>query len=290
MKRVHKIVGLALAVATVAAIIGTTAVLAQSPTPDATKTGQRPAIGERIGRPGMGGPRQGGNTAVNEAIAGALGMTVDELQTARQAGKNVADLAEEKGVALQSVKDAADAAQVAQVKAQIEAQVTAGDLTREKADWMLKGIAAGWDRLGGKGIGAEAKGVNVGLEAAAKALGLTTDEMQLQMWGGRTLATMAEKAGVELSTVTDAVKAAEQAALRERIAAAVTAGTITQEQADWILQGMEKGYMPGGHGFGGGMRGGFGCGPRGGGSEGAPEGAPSTLPQSAPRSTSSTNA
>jgi len=248
MKRVHKIVGLALAVATVAAIAGTT-VLAQTATPEATQPRQRPPIGEGMTPQGRGGAFQGRNGATQEALAEALGMTVEELAEARADGQTVADLAEEKGLDLQDVKDAVDAARLEQAKAAIEAQVEAGKLTRERADWILEGLNAGW----GQGLtGAASKGNGTGLEAAAKVLGMTLDELELQMWGGRTLKDLAERVDVELSAVTDAIKAAQQEAIRARIAEAVAAGDMTQAQADWLLRGIENGYMPGRPGMRGG--------------------------------------
>jgi len=99
-----------------------------------------------------------------------------------------------------------------------------------------------------------------GLEAAAGALGMTADELSTQLWGGRTIADVAEKAGVDLQTVRDAVETACQNAVRDAIQQAVQDGRISQEQADWLLQGLENGYWGGGgfgHGFGRGF-GGFG--------------------------------
>jgi hypothetical protein len=65
----------------------------------------------------------------------------------------------------------------------------------------------GWG--GGFGFG---RGVCVcgqaGLEAAAKALNMTADDLSAQLWSGRTLADLADKAGVNLKTVRDAVDAA----------------------------------------------------------------------------------
>ncbi len=143
----------------------------------------------------------------------------------------------------------------------------------------------GWGRgFGcGRGIGGQA-----GLEAAAELLGMTADELSTQLWGGRTLADLAEKAGVDLQTLRDAVEAANQAAMeeamRDAIAQALEDGSITQAQADWLLQGLEQGFFPMGRGFGfgHGMRGGFGFG-RGmmGGFGGiAPQRTPSVAPSS----------
>ena len=127
----------------------------------------------------------------------------------------------------------------------------------------------GWGRGFGWGLCGQA-----GLEAAAKALGMTADELSTQLWGGRTLAELADKAGVDLQTVRDAVEAANLAAIKDAINQAVKDGYLTQEQADWLLKGMELGFMPGGwgRGFGRGMRGRFG--------RFAPPSAPSTAPSS----------
>jgi hypothetical protein len=84
-----------------------------------------------------------------------------------------------------------------------------------------------------------------GLDAAAKALKLTTTELQAQLWGGQTLSGLADKAGVNQ---------------------AVKDGKITQANADWLIEGITKGYIGGGKGgFGMGFEmGGFEMGGRGG--------------------------
>jgi hypothetical protein len=104
----------------------------------------------------------------------------------------------------------------------------------------------------GRGMGGE-----VGLEAAAEALGMTADELSLQMWGGKTLADLAEEKGVDLQDVQDAVNAALEQAQRDAIEQAVEDGTITREHADWLLEGLDNGYwgVPGASHMGG--RGGF---------------------------------
>lgn len=110
----------------------------------------------------------------------------------------------------------------------------------------------GWHGRGGgfgRGIGGQ-----VGLEAAAEALGMTADELSLELWGGETLADLAEEAGVDLQEVQDAVIAAQEQAKRETIEQAVEDGNLTREHADWLLEGLDNGYWGGG-GFGG--RGGF---------------------------------
>ncbi len=100
--------------------------------------------------------------------------------------------------------------------------------------------------FGGRGLCGQA-----GLEAAAKALNMTADELSTQLWGGATLSSLADKAGVDLQTVRDAVTAACEQATRDAIEQAVEDGSLTREHADWLLEGLDKGYWGGNGGFGG---------------------------------------
>ncbi len=127
-----------------------------------------------------------------------------------------------------------------------------------------------------------------GLDAAAKALKMTTQELTAQLWGGQTLSGLADKAGVDIATVQSAVQAACQQAQIDAINQAVKDGKITQANADWLIEGIQKGYIGGGKGgfgmgFGFGMEmGGRGMfGHRGFGGFRAPKGAaPNTTPNS----------
>jgi len=112
---------------------------------------------------------------------------------------------------------------------------------------------------GGRGFGLG----DAELEAAAKVLGMTTDEVSAALKDGKTLQDLATTAGVDIADVQAAIQAAHQSEMRDRIAQAVADGTMTQAQADWMLQGIDNGYMGGGGPAGFGRGGGFG-GPRGG--------------------------
>ena len=68
--------------------------------------------------------------ATDEATAEALGMTVDELDAARQAGQRIPDLAKEKGVDIADIQAAMDAARDTVLKQ----AVADGTLTQEQAD------------------------------------------------------------------------------------------------------------------------------------------------------------
>ena len=82
---------------------------------------------------GHGGGRGHGGGFGGEAAAEALGISVDELRTALRDGQTIAQVAESKGVSIDTVI----AAIVAERTAKIEERVTAGDLTREEADEKL---------------------------------------------------------------------------------------------------------------------------------------------------------
>jgi len=122
---------------------------------------------------------------------------------------------------------------------------------------------------GGRGLGQPE------LEAAAKVLGMTANELSTALQSGKTLETLADEAGVDFEDVLAAIQAAHATELRDRIAQAVADGTITQENADWLLEGLDKGFIgvPGAFGFGGPH------GPR-------PEGQPSQGPAVQPTQTS----
>ncbi len=115
-------------------------------------------------------------------------------------------------------------------------------------------------RGGGFGLRSQAA-----LDAAAKALGMTADELSAQLWGGKTLAAIADEKKVDIADVQKAVEAAELAEMKTAIQDAVKAGTITQAKADWLIEGLDKGYWgdkSGGLGFD--MKpGGFGMAPGG---------------------------
>jgi hypothetical protein len=71
-------------------------------------------------------------------IAEALGMTVEELQTARQDGKSLADIAADKGV---QEKDLL-ATMIQSKKVEFEKLVKDGTMTKDQMDQMLKNMEA----------------------------------------------------------------------------------------------------------------------------------------------------
>lgn len=77
-----------------------------------------------------------------KVIAGALGMTEDELQAERAGGKSVADLAKEKGVSVDKIKDE----MIKERKAQLAQLVKDGKITQEQMDAMLKNMETMMDQ------------------------------------------------------------------------------------------------------------------------------------------------
>ena len=61
---------------------------------------------------------------------------------------------------------------------------------------------------------------------------------------------VAEAQGVELDALQEAMSAARGEAMQQAIEQAVEDGSMSQEQADWVLKGLEQGFLPMGHGFG----------------------------------------
>jgi len=91
-------------------------------------------------------------------------------------------------------------------------------------------------------------------DTAAEALGLTPEELFAELHAGKSLEEIAEEQGVEMQAVQEALNAAQVEAGRQAIEQAVKDGKMSQEQADWLLEGLEQGFFPGGRGFGCGGR------------------------------------
>jgi len=129
----------------------------------------------------------------------------------------------------------------------LEGLVEDGTLTEEQVgrvadeldDSSAVGHRWGWgwgdhDRHGWDGRGAD---IERGWEAAAQALGMTTQELEDALAPeGTSLADVAEQRGVPSQEVVDALVAAAE----ERIAARVTEGDLSQEQADELRAELPK--------------------------------------------------
>jgi outer membrane murein-binding lipoprotein Lpp len=134
---------------------------------------------------------------------------------------------------------------VAYDTADIAAAVKAGTMTQAQADERLanltqhvtdevNGVDTGRGGIGGRGHG---HGMSTSdISDAAKVLGMTDAELTAELQSGTSVAAVAESKGIELQKVIDAMVAADTA----KIEAAVTAGTMTQAQADERLANLEQ--------------------------------------------------
>lgn len=89
-------------------------------------------------------------------------------------------------------------------------------------------------------------------DGLAELLGLTQEEFRDQLQDGKTPQELAEAAGVDLEAFREEMRQTRQEDLKTRIEKALANGDITQEHADWLLAGLEKGFLDGPFvGFGG---------------------------------------
>ena len=222
-----------------AAILGPLTAQAASPTPSAAAptsgtTGAAGTTEETPDTDGPGGLRASHVEAVSDAsvVAGAIGITEAELNTALQGGQTIAAVAKAHNVDVQKVIDAL----VADGLSELAAEVKAGTLTQAQADAakaevtqratdQVNGSFRGRDGHGGPGGHVEAVS---DASVAAKAIGITEAELDTALQGGQTIAAVAKAHNVDVQKVIDAVVADKLSEL----AAEVKAGTLTQAQAD----------------------------------------------------------
>ena len=184
------------------------------------------------------------------------------------------DAAKRLNVTPKALKDALAAAE----DAQLDQAVKDGRLTQQQADRLKQERARSGGVLGGPGAGPGWHGGPGGFgrggpdlfrfggdeaDAAAKALGLSTDQLFDRLRDGNSLADVAKAQNKDLADVKAAVRAALAADLDE----AVKDGRLTRERADAALERFDQGFDdlaqhagpvgpgrgPGGPGFGFGL-------------------------------------
>jgi hypothetical protein len=78
---------------------------------------------------------------------------------------------------------------------------------------------------------------------------MTSTDLSTELKSGKTLSAIATEKGVNLQTLQAAIQNARNAQFTTQINQAVTAGNITQDKANWLLEGLAKGYTNNGMGF-----------------------------------------
>jgi hypothetical protein len=150
-------------------------------------------------------------------------------------------LAQHLGISREKLDDAAKAAALDQV----DAALKAGTITQAQADAMKERIESGkglffgmGPGFGRHGHGGHGFGDRFGdpLAAAATFLGLEEDALRDQLRDGKSLADVAKAKGKSV----DGLKQAILADAKERVAAAVKDGKLTEAQATEILERLEE--------------------------------------------------
>lgn len=164
--------------------------------------------------------------AVAAGSAGAVAATKDDGKKTEQAVLD--DAAKRLNVSPSDLRSALGAAE----DAQLDQAVKDGRLTQAQADELKarrgrdgRVLGFGHGRGHGPGFGPGPGGV---LEPAAKALGLSTQELMTQLRSGKSLADVAKAQNKDLADV----KAAVKASLTARLDAAVKAGQRKEELAE----------------------------------------------------------
>jgi len=148
---------------------------------------------------------------------------------------------------------------LASIKGALTGLVKDGTLTQAQADKVASTLDTQLPQrgMGGPGGHFGALGMTQTHAAAAKALGMTADELSTAVQSGKSLADVAKDQKVSV----DALVKAMVAATENQLATAVKDGTLTQAQADTMksslteritnqVNGIRSGRGPG-HGFGG---------------------------------------
>jgi len=181
-------------------------------------------------------PKDSVHVSATGIAASVLGKTEDEVKEAVKSGTSLYQQLTDTGKL-----DAFKTAYLAELKTKLDAAVTAGTLTQTEADAKFTSKQAeitAWDGTselskggkdkGEKGKGGEAKDsthVNV-IKVAASVLGKTEDEIKESVKSGKVGDLLVAAGKV------DEFKTAYLAEAKSKLDVAITAGTLTQAQAD----------------------------------------------------------
>jgi uncharacterized protein (DUF433 family) len=212
------------------------------------------------------GPFQGrGVRGLVRVTADVTGLSEDEVVAALRDGQTIAEIAEAQGVSPQEIEDAA----IAEAESRLQEGVDNGRLTEEQMEQMLDRLAEElperleqpWEPPGpiDGAFGHFGEGFWAAYDAVADTLGLTPDELFAELHDGKTLTEIADDQGVEMEEIREALEEARIEAKKQAIEQAVEDGRMSREQADWLIEGLEEGFVPGrrgpGRGRGPGRRG-----------------------------------
>jgi ribosomal protein S20 len=171
----------------------------------------------------------GGHSPGLDAAAKALNLSVDDLRSKLEGNKTIAQVAQEQGVDVQTVIDA----MVADATAHIDQAVQDGKLTADQANERKSNLQDRITKLVNEGKPKGDHGPK--LDAAAKALNVSVDDLRSKLKDGKTLAQVAKDQGVDVQKVIDAMVADATAHIDQ----AVKDGKLTADQATQRKSGLK---------------------------------------------------
>jgi hypothetical protein len=193
---------------------GAAGALLGTPSLTLAQDGEEEPTTEEAGGPGF---RHHGGEHLATA-AEAIGITEDELRAALAEGQSIAQVAEANDVDVQTVVDALVAAATERLESAID------DLPERIADVVEREGLPDRGPGGGHGPGHLA----AGLDEAAEAIGITSEELRAALRDGSTIAEVAEANDVEVQGVVDALVAAAESRLDQ----AVEDGRLSEAEAE----------------------------------------------------------
>ena len=166
--------------------------------------------------------------------AGASGVSIATPVTDPPASATDSGSTSDAGTATDPAADHAGPGEF--LKTQLDALVAAGTITQVQEDAIIAGIDAnrpalgdgdhgsgpmgdhGGGPMGGPGMGHRGHGFGGGgLDAAATALSMTSDELKTELEAGKTIADVATAKGVDVQTVIEAIVAEQTADITQRV-------------------------------------------------------------------------
>jgi AraC-like DNA-binding protein len=174
-----------------------------------------------------------GAAAMLAAAGGGAALAASQADTRSEESEAIIDdAAEQLGISPSKLSDALKKA----FGDRVDAAVAAGRLTQEEGNALKERIQSNdFPLFGGLHHHGLGRGGSFGsLNAAADYLGLTEAQLRTELEGGKSLAQVAGDRGKSV----DGLVAALVSAAKERLDASVSAGRLTQAQADEMLDGL----------------------------------------------------
>jgi uncharacterized protein YfiM (DUF2279 family) len=201
----------------------------------------------------------GAGNGLYDAAAKALGLSTEDLMKKLSDGKTtIADVAKAQNVDLSKVTDAMEAVSNSEIQDIVNKPLPQRPDFGGKGPGGKGGPGMGGPGMGGMGFGfgGELRG---SVDALAKSLGISTQDLMKDLAGGQSIADIAKSKNVDIDTVINSLVTDATNKLND----AVKAGHLTQDQAtkiesnlkDMITKAVNGDFKLGFGGFGGGKGG-----------------------------------